>query len=706
MKIDKSLFRSKLAQRIFLMFVACALLPIVGLFFLSFTQVTKQLYYQSHKRLKQSAKSHGLLLYERLLFLEAEMQLFASTLDLENPEDIRKFVNAEYNERFVDRFSGFFLYQSGIGYRAFFGEPKNIPQPNAPQHQHISTGKTSMLLQYASDAPPRILLVRQINLKYVQEAFLVGEVNPYYLWGGDYENTLPPGVDVCVLDESRQILFSSFPDREDLSTQAPAALTSSASDLFELTLQNEKYLASRWTMFLKPKFFVLSWTVVLLQSEADVLAPIANFQKMFVLVVLLALWVVLLLSIRFIRRSLGPLELLKEGTRRIALRDFDCQVKVNSKDEFEDLADAFNQMSSRLSRQFKTLVTKAEIDRAILSSLKTETIVKTVISRMRECFSFDAINIGLIDAEKDNTVHMFTGSGLKGAEINKTSALITPDELQRLNENPDFVFIDENQNIPAYLVPIADRGIDTFIVLPVFLKNKLSAILTFGPFRPIAENEEEFHLARQIADQVAVALSNSELIEELNRLNWGTLKALARAVDAKSSWTAGHSERVATIALQIGRALRLDSKALENLHRAALLHDIGKLGVPVAVLDKPGKLSDEEFRIIKSHSTLGARILEPIKAYADIIPMVIQHHERFDGKGYPDGLCGDDIELGARIMAVADVYDALKSDRPYREGWPHERVIEIITKEAKHQFDPRIVAALLTIIDLKDEKAA
>ena len=103
---------------------------------------------------------------------------------------------------------------------------------------------------------------------------------------------------------------------------------------------------------------------------------------------------------------------------------------------------------------------------------------------------------------------------------------------------------------------------------------------------------------------------------------------------------------------------------------------------------------------------MGARILEPIKAYADIIPMVIQHHERFDGKGYPDGLCGDDIELGARIMAVADVYDALKSDRPYREGWPHERVIEIITKEAKHQFDPRIVAALLTIIELKDEKAA
>jgi hypothetical protein len=257
MKIDKSLFRSKLAQRIFLMFVACALLPIVGLFILSFTQVTKQLYDQSHKRLRQSAKSHGLTLYERLLFLEAEMQLFALTLDLENPADIRKFVNAEYSVRLVDRFSGFFLYQTGIGYQPFFGEPKNIPHPNVLQHQHISTGKTSILLQYTSDALPRIFLLRQINLKYAHDAFLVGEVNPYYLWGGDYENTLPPGVDFCVLDESRQILFSSFPDHEDLSTQDTAALTSSASDLFELTLENEKYLAGRWTMFLKPKFLVL-----------------------------------------------------------------------------------------------------------------------------------------------------------------------------------------------------------------------------------------------------------------------------------------------------------------------------------------------------------------------------------------------------------------------------------------------------------------
>ncbi|MBW2408370.1 MAG: HD domain-containing protein [Deltaproteobacteria bacterium] len=508
------------------------------------------------------------------------------------------------------------------------------------------------------------------------------------------------------MDESRKVLFSSLPDLISTNHLAIAAITDSKSDLFEVALEDENHLASRWAIFLKPKFLIDGWTVILLQSEADVLAPIANFQKMFILVVLMALWIVLFLSIRFIRRSLGPLQLLKEGTRRIARTDFDCQVDVNSQDEFEELAESFNQMSSRLSRQFKTLVTKAEIDRAILSSLRTETIVKTVITRMRECFSYDAISIGLVDPDDHAMVHIFTGTGKEESEIRNTFVAITPGELQRLYNNPEHMFIDREQMFPDYLSSLSGRGITSLLILPVFLKDNLAAILAFGPFNPKAQSEEDLQLARQIADQVAVALSNSELMEELKRLNWGTLQALARAVDAKSSWTAGHSERVANLALQIGKALNLDAKALENLRRAALLHDIGKLGVPVAVLDKPGELNDEEFRMIKSHSTQGARILEPIKAYSDIIPMVLQHHERFDGKGYPDGLSGEEIELGARILAVADVFDALKSDRPYREGWSLERVNELILQEGGRQFDPMVVEAFLTIMAAKDVKAA
>jgi putative nucleotidyltransferase with HDIG domain len=177
-------------------------------------------------------------------------------------------------------------------------------------------------------------------------------------------------------------------------------------------------------------------------------------------------------------------------------------------------------------------------------------------------------------------------------------------------------------------------------------------------------------------------------------------------VDAKSPSTAGHSERVTVLALKIGQSLELTLQEITVLHRGALLHDIGKIGVPARILDKPGKLTDEEYRIIREHSRLGARILEPVAAYADIIPIVLQHHERFDGKGYPDGLTGENIALGARILAVADVFDALLSDRPYRAGMELNQVLEIVKEEAGRQFDPVVVKALEEVLTLKETERA
>ena len=128
------------------------------------------------------------------------------------------------------------------------------------------------------------------------------------------------------------------------------------------------------------------------------------------------------------------------------------------------------------------------------------------------------------------------------------------------------------------------------------------------------------------------------------------------------------------------------------------MFDIGKIGIPLSILDKPDKLTDDEFNKIKDHSLLGARILEPINAYEDVIPIVLQHHEKYNGKGYPCGLAGEDIVLGARILAVADVYDAVVSDRPYRDGWIEEKAIEMITAERGEYFDPKVVEAFLAAI--------
>ena len=182
-----------------------------------------------------------------------------------------------------------------------------------------------------------------------------------------------------------------------------------------------------------------------------------------------------------------------------------------------------------------------------------------------------------------------------------------------------------------------------------------------------------------------------EANKRLDRLNWGTLTALARAIDAKSEWTAGHSERVTKLALKIGHAMGLTQEELDNLHRAGLLHDIGKLGTPAELIDKSDRLTVEEQLIVNEHPSIGERILEPIEAYAEIIPIVRQHHEWFNGKGYPDGLAGEAINLGARILAVADVYDALSSERPYRAAMDPDQVLQIIKENSGSHFDPVVV---------------
>ncbi|MCL4811426.1 MAG: HD domain-containing protein [Vicinamibacteraceae bacterium] len=185
---------------------------------------------------------------------------------------------------------------------------------------------------------------------------------------------------------------------------------------------------------------------------------------------------------------------------------------------------------------------------------------------------------------------------------------------------------------------------------------------------------------------------------ELEAMHLGTLNAFARAIDAKSSWTAGHSERVTELAVRIGQELNLPAARLSCLRRGGLLHDIGKLAIPGAVLDKLGPLTPGELALMQEHPMRGVRILEPIAPFADLLPIVGQHHERFDGGGYPLGLRGDEIDVSARVLAVADAFDAMTSNRPYRCGLDIDAAVRVIRGEAGRQFDPLVVEAFLRVL--------
>lgn len=192
-----------------------------------------------------------------------------------------------------------------------------------------------------------------------------------------------------------------------------------------------------------------------------------------------------------------------------------------------------------------------------------------------------------------------------------------------------------------------------------------------------------------------VARQTFHLYSALRESHISTIKSLIASIEAKDTYTRGHSERVAEIAVKIGRRMGLSEKVLERLEYAALLHDIGKIGIPKSILLKPSHLDDQEYNEVKKHPFLGAMIVEEIEFLHDIVPVVFHHHERLDGRGYVDGLKGEGIPLLARILAVADSFDAMTSERAYRPPYPLEDAARELADNAGNQFDRNVVQAFM-----------
>ncbi len=189
-----------------------------------------------------------------------------------------------------------------------------------------------------------------------------------------------------------------------------------------------------------------------------------------------------------------------------------------------------------------------------------------------------------------------------------------------------------------------------------------------------------------------------EANQELRRLFLSSIKALAQALEAKDEYTQGHSARVAEESVKIARYLSLADAEIENIWLAGFLHDIGKIGIRESVLNKPGKLDAAEWEIVQQHPVLAEKILAPIEELAEVIQIVRHHHERFDGSGYPDSLAASDIPLGARILGVADAFDALTSRRPYRDALSTEEALTVLEDAAGTQFDAVIVRAFVSCL--------
>ncbi|MHC4849438.1 MAG: HD domain-containing phosphohydrolase, partial [Planctomycetota bacterium] len=396
-----------------------------------------------------------------------------------------------------------------------------------------------------------------------------------------------------------------------------------------------------------------------------------------------------------LRGTLRPIEILREGTRAIAHQRFDEPVSLSSGDEFQELGDSLNQMAANLGRQFRILDAIDSINRTVIVSMDAAAIVGQVVRRLPEVSGCDACAVALLDEPAGTTSVTFHGQdGWECSRVEPTDArevaIVKALHADRLQESDE---------LPGFLSQLRDRELARVLLLPLYHDSKLAGVLVCAFQDRVTLDDQAKEDVRSIANQMLIGVANARLVEGLERLSWGTLTALARAIDAKSQWTSGHSERVMRLTIALSDALDLPSDRREVLRRAALLHDVGKIGTPIAILDKQDKLTDTEKGVMNQHVQLGCEILEPIEAFRESVPIVRQHHERLDGSGYPAGLEGSEICQEARVLAVADCYDAMRSPRPYRGSIPRKAVLSYMQGYGADGLDQSIVTILIRVLE-------
>ncbi|NCB40197.1 MAG: HD domain-containing protein [Erysipelotrichia bacterium] len=237
------------------------------------------------------------------------------------------------------------------------------------------------------------------------------------------------------------------------------------------------------------------------------------------------------------------------------------------------------------------------------------------------------------------------------------------------------------------------------LVMPLKPRDKLLGVIQVANKRGnFSYRPEDLDLLKILGSQVAFVIQNADLFHNLQRAYIDTLSALTSAIDAKDSYTRGHSERVTELSMKLAVEMGVDPAEVEKIKLGGILHDIGKIGIPEAVLNKPGRLNDEEFEIIKSHPDLGLHIMGKVEFLEAIVPIIRHHHERYDGKGYPGALAGVNIPMLARIVSVADTYDAMTTDRPYRKALTNEEALKEIERCSGSQFDPDAAASFVNMM--------
>jgi PAS domain S-box-containing protein len=361
-------------------------------------------------------------------------------------------------------------------------------------------------------------------------------------------------------------------------------------------------------------------------------------------------------------------------------------------------------LREQAGRRLKQLASLSEIDRTIASILDLRISLQMILKHVSEQLEVDAADV-LVFNDRLQTLEFAAGRGFRSTAIEGKRLRLGEGQAgravleRRIIQIPDFAAsgaafaqseLLEAENVAAYFA------------MPLITKGQIKGVLEIYHRTPLEPNHEWLDFLDTLAGQAAIAVENFQLFEGLQRSTDelelaydATIEGWSHALDLRDKETEGHTQRVTEMTVKLGRAFGLSNMELVQVRWGALLHDIGKLGVPDEILLKPGPLTDEEWVMMKRHPDLAYEMLSPINYLHAALDIPYCHHEKWDGSGYPRGLKGEQIPLTARIFAVVDVWDALNSDRPYRAAWPKEKVLDYIRSLAGTHFDPQVVKICL-----------
>jgi putative nucleotidyltransferase with HDIG domain len=349
-----------------------------------------------------------------------------------------------------------------------------------------------------------------------------------------------------------------------------------------------------------------------------------------------------------------------------------------------------------LTNKIDTVNAMAKLDREILSSIDKFSILRTAIILTSRLIPCDRAAVSLKGGDGYMTVTEWGFGKFSDKTYDIKDSRFYDVEMM---QGPLFIpeISEESVNL-SYYQEQNDLGIKSAMIVPLISKDEMLGFIDIGSAYYGRLTSEHLSTAEKIASQITVALEHVRLYEDLEQLLINTVTSLISTIDAKSPWTKGHSERVTKYAVEIAKEMGLREKDINQVRMCGLLHDIGKVGTFDGLLDKPGKLTIEEYELIKKHPSQGADIIAPIKQLSSVIPGILHHHERYDGKGYPSGIRGSDIPLCASILAIADSFDSMTADRPYRKAPGKEYAIAELKRCSGTQFDPKVVDVFLKVL--------